>query len=117
MLLNLPKARERHVEVTVKRENKVKDFSVKPKARKINGQRIYQLGFYGKPDNSLGAKLKRGWDTSISTTGLIFNAVGNLFRHFSLNKLSGPVGLLTTVQVSNMGFTYLLAFLAMISTT
>ena len=112
----LAKSKGKTVEVTVKRENKVKDFSVKPKARKINGQRIYQLGFYGKPDNSLGAKLKRGWDTSISTTGLIFNAVGNLFRHFSLNKLSGPVGIYSqTVQVSNMGFTYLLAFLAMIS--
>ena len=112
----LAKSKGKTVEVTVKRENKVKDFSVKPKARKIDGQRIYQLGFYGKPDNSLGAKLKRGWDTSISTTGLIFNAVGNLFRHFSLNKLSGPVGIYSqTVQVSNMGFTYLLAFLAMIS--
>ncbi len=39
-----------------------------------------------------------------------------MFRHFSLNKLSGPVGIYSqTVQVSNMGFTYLLAFLAMIS--
>ncbi|MDE6546667.1 MAG: site-2 protease family protein, partial [Lactobacillus sp.] len=104
------------VEVTVKRNNKVKDFSIKPKSRKIDGQTVYQLGFYGKPDNSLGAKIKRGWDTSINTTGLIFNAVGNLFRHFSLNKLSGPVGIYSqTVQVSNMGFTYLLAFLAMIS--
>ena len=115
-IAELAKSKGKTVEVTVKRENKVKDFSVKPKARKIDGQRIYQLGFYGKPDNSLGAKLKRGWDTSISTTGLIFNAVGNLFRHFSLNKLSGPVGIYSqTVQVSNMGFTYLLAFLAMIS--
>ena len=47
---------------------------------------------------------------------MIFSAVGNLFQHFSLNKLSGPVGIYSqTVQVSNMGITYLLAFLAMIS--
>ena len=47
---------------------------------------------------------------------MIFNAVGNLFRHFSLNKLSGPVGIYSqTSQVSQMGFTYVLAFLAMIS--
>ena len=60
---------------------------------------------------NFGAKLKRGWDTAVSTTGLIFNAVGNLFRHFSLNKLSGPVGIYSqTSQVSNMGLTYVLAY-------
>lgn len=112
----LAESKGKTVEVKVKRDNKVKNFSIKPKANKIDGQKVYQLGFYGKPDNSLGAKISRGWNTSISTTGLIFNAVGNLFRHFSLNKLSGPVGIYSqTVQVSNMGFTYLLAFLAMIS--
>ena len=112
----LAESKGKTVEVKVKRDNKVKNFSIKPKVNKIDGQKVYQLGFYGKPDNSLGAKISRGWNTSISTTGLIFNAVGNLFRHFSLNKLSGPVGIYSqTVQVSNMGFTYLLAFLAMIS--
>lgn len=114
--VELAKSNGKKVEVIVKRNNKTKDFSVKPKAKKIDGQKIYQLGFYGKPDNNLGAKLQRGWTTGVNTTGLIFNAVGNLFRHFSLNKLSGPVGIYSqTVQVSNMGFTYLLAFLAMIS--
>ena len=113
--VELAKSNGKKVEVIVKRNNKTKDFSVKPKAKKIDGQKIYQLGFYGKPDNSLGAKLQRGWTTSVNTTALIFNAVGNLFKHFSLNKLSGPVGIYSqTVQVSNMGFTYLLAFLAMI---
>jgi RIP metalloprotease RseP len=114
--VELAKSNGKKVEVIVKRNNKTKDFSVKPKAKKIDGQKIYRLGFYGKPDNSLGAKLQRGWTTSVNTTALIFNAVGNLFKHFSLNKLSGPVGIYSqTVQVSNMGFTYLLAFLAMIS--
>ena len=114
--VELAKSNGKKVEVIVKRNNKTKDFSVKPKPKKIDGQKIYQLGFYGKPDNSLGAKLQRGWTTSVNTTALIFNAVGNLFKHFSLNKLSGPVGIYSqTVQVSNMGFTYLLAFLAMIS--
>lgn len=114
--VELAKSNGKKVEVIVKRNNKTKDFSVKPKAKKIDGQKIYQLGFYGKSDNSLGAKLQRGWTTSVNTTALIFNAVGNLFKHFSLNKLSGPVGIYSqTVQVSNMGFTYLLAFLAMIS--
>lgn len=112
----LSESKGRKVKVTVERDKQQKTYLVKPKAEKIQGQTIYQLGFYGKPNNSLGVKLARGWNTSVQTTGLIFTAVGNLFRHFSLNKLSGPVGIYSqTVQVSNMGFTYLLSFLAMIS--
>ena len=89
---------------------------VKPTSKTIQKQKVYQIGIVAKSDENFGAKLKRGWDTAVSTTGLIFNAVGNLFRHFSLNKLSGPVGIYSqTSQVSNMGLTYVLAFLAMIS--
>lgn len=95
---------------------KTKTFSVKPKTVKIQGQRVYQIGIKAKSDDRFLAKAKRGWDTAVSTTGMIFNALGGLIRHFSLNKLSGPVGIYSqTSQVSQMGFTYLLAFLAMIS--
>lgn len=112
----LAKSKGKKVTLTIDRNGKEKDFTVKPKAEKINGSKVYQLGFYGKPDNNVGVKLARGWNTSVQTTGMIFSAVGNLFQHFSLNKLSGPVGIYSqTVQVSNMGITYLLAFLAMIS--
>lgn len=104
------------VTVTVERNGKEQKVEVKPKVEKVNGGKVYQLGFYGKPDNNIGIKLSRGWKTSVQTTGMIFGAVGNLFQHFSLNKLSGPVGIYSqTVQVSHMGITYLLAFLAMIS--
>lgn len=89
---------------------------IKPKAHLVQKQKVYQIGIVAKSNENAGVKLKRGWDTAVSTTGLIFNAVGNLFRHFSLNKLSGPVGIYSqTSQVSQMGFTYVLAFLAMIS--
>lgn len=95
---------------------KTKTVSVKPKTVKIQGQRVYQIGIKAKSDDRFLAKAKRGWDTAVSTTGMIFNALGGLIRHFSLNKLSGPVGIYSqTSQVSQMGFTYLLAFLAMIS--
>lgn len=89
---------------------------VKPKAVKVQGQTVYQIGINAQSDDKAVSKLKRGWETAVSTTGMIFNAVGGLFRHFSLNKLSGPVGIYSqTSQVSQMGFSYLLAFLAMIS--
>lgn len=95
---------------------KTKTVSVKPKTMKIQGQKVYQIGIKAKSDDRVLAKAKRGWDTAVTTTGMIFNALGGLIRHFSLNKLSGPVGIYSqTSQVSQMGFTYLLAFLAMIS--
>ena len=98
------------------KDGSTKTVIVKPKAHRIQKQKIYQIGIVAKSNENAGVKLKRGWDTAVSTTGLIFNAVGNLFRHFSLNKLSGPVGIYSqTLQVSQMGFTYVLAFLAMIS--
>ena len=98
------------------KDGSTKTVIVKPKAHRIQKQKIYQIGIIAKSNENAGIKLKRGWDTAVSTTGLIFNAVGNLFRHFSLNKLSGPVGIYSqTSQVSQMGFTYVLAFLAMIS--
>ena len=98
------------------KDGSTKTVIVKPKAHRIQKQKIYQIGIVAKSNENAGVKLKRGWDTAVSTTGLIFNAVGNLFRHFSLNKLSGPVGIYSqTSQVSQMGFTYVLAFLAMIS--
>ncbi|QNQ80327.1 RIP metalloprotease RseP [Lactobacillus sp. PV034] len=112
----LTESKGKKVTVTIERNGKEQRVEVKPKADKVNGVKVYQLGFYGKPDNNVGVKLSRGWKTSVQTTGMIFGAVGNLFQHFSLNKLSGPVGIYSqTVQVSHMGITYLLAFLAMIS--
>ncbi|BDR60631.1 RIP metalloprotease RseP [Lactobacillus xylocopicola] len=90
--------------------------NVRPQAVKVQKQTVYQIGIQARGDERASAKAKRGWDTAVSTTGMIFNAVGGLFRHFSLNKLSGPVGIYSqTSQVSQMGFSYLLAFLAMIS--
>ncbi|MBP2057722.1 regulator of sigma E protease [Lactobacillus colini] len=112
----ISKNKNKTVHLEVKRKNKHKSFRVVPKEVTINGQKAYQLGIYAKTDDSLTSKLGRGWNSAVNTTGLIFNAVGGLFRHFSLNKLSGPVGIYSqTAQVSQMGFTYILVFLGMIS--
>lgn len=102
--------------IKLERNGKIKNVTLKPQAKTIQKQKVYQIGIVAQSDNNPLAKLKRGWNTAVSTTGMIFSAVGNLFRHFSLNKLSGPVGIYSqTSQVSNMGFSYILAFLAMIS--
>lgn len=98
------------------KDGSTRTATVVPKVRRIQKQKVYQIGIEAQSNENAFVKLKRGWDTAVSTTGLIFRAVGNLFSHFSLNKLSGPVGIYSqTSQVSQMGFTYVLAFLAMIS--
>ena len=108
--------KSKKINISVIKDKQKKVVSVQPKVVKVQGQKVYQIGIRAKSDESIGAKFKRGWNTAVSTTGMIFNAVGGLFRHFSLNKLSGPVGIYSqTSQVSQMGFTYILAFLAMIS--
>lgn len=102
--------------IKVKKNGKVKTVTVKPQVKAVQKQKIYQIGILAQSDDSFAVRLKRGWNTAVSTTGLIFQAVGGLFRNFSLNKLSGPVGIYSeTSQVSQMGFTYVLAFLGMIS--
>ena len=108
--------KSKKINISVIKDKQKKVVSVQPKVVKVQGRKVYQIGIRAKSDESIGAKFKRGWNTAVSTTGMIFNAVGGLFRHFSLNKLSGPVGIYSqTSQVSQMGFTYILAFLAMIS--
>ena len=108
--------KSKKINISVIKDKQKKVVSVQPKVVKVQGQKVYQIGIRAKSDESISAKFKRGWNTAVSTTGMIFNAVGGLFRHFSLNKLSGPVGIYSqTSQVSQMGFTYILAFLAMIS--
>lgn len=108
--------KNKKINISVIKDKQKKVVNVQPKAVKMQGQKVYQIGIRAKSDERIGAKFKRGWNTAVSTTGMIFSAVGGLFRHFSLNKLSGPVGIYSqTSQVSQMGFTYILAFLAMIS--
>ncbi|RVU71578.1 MULTISPECIES: RIP metalloprotease RseP [Lactobacillus] len=114
--LAIDQSKGKDLTMKVQRSGKIKDVIVKPKVKVIQKQKVYQIGIQAKSDENAGVKLKRGWNTAVSTTGLIFQAVGNLFSHFSLNKLSGPVGIYSqTSQVSQMGFSYLLAFLGMIS--
>lgn len=112
--INQSKGNNLRIRLNKNGQNQV--VNVKPKKVLAQGQTSYQIGIKAKSDERAIVKFKRGWVTSITTTGMIFNAVRDLFTHFSLNKLSGPVGIYSqTSQVSQMGFSYVLAFLAMIS--
>lgn len=114
--LAINQSKGKPLSIKIDKNGNIKTVSVKPEVRHIQKQKVYQIGIQAKTNENGLVKFRRGWDTAVSTTGLIFQAVGNLFRHFSLNKLSGPVGIYSqTSQVSQMGFSYLLAFLGMIS--
>lgn len=116
LAMQVDQSKGKRIAITLLKNGQRETVKVKPKAVKQQGQTSYQIGILARSDERANVKLKRGWATAVSTTGLIFNAVGGLFRHFSLNKLSGPVGIYSeTSQVSKMGFSYILAFLAMIS--
>lgn len=109
----IDESKGKQLDITLENNGKKRQVQLTPKK---TADKSYQIGILAATNESFGVKLQRGWTTAVGTTGLIFNAVGNLFRHFSLNKLSGPVGIYSqTAQVSKMGLTYLLAFLAMIS--
>lgn len=100
------------ISISYKRDGKTYTSKLTP--QKKSG--TYLIGVQAQSDNSFGAKAKRGWDEAVYISGMIFRALGNLVQHFSLNKLSGPVGIYSqTSQVSQMGFTYVLMYLAMIS--
>lgn len=102
--------------VTVDRNGSDKTFSLKPKISKIDGQKVAQIGIYATTNENFGVKIKRGFTVSVETTTMIFKALKGLVASFSLNKLSGPVGIYSqTQQVSQMGFVYVLSFLASIS--
>ena len=100
--------------VKVKRKGREKSVKLTPKYSKKT--KSYLVGIVAQADNSFSAKLKRGWDLSWQVTGMIFQALGDLFKHFSLNKLSGPVGIYSeTSKATSMGLTYMLAFVGMLS--
>ena len=112
----IAQSKGQNLKIVLEKNKQTTTATVKPKVVKVSGQTVYQIGIKAQSDDRAISKAKRGWNTAVSTTGMIFNALGGLIRNFSLNKLSGPVGIYSqTAQVSQMGFSSLLAFLAMIS--
>lgn len=105
------------VTLTVKRDQKNLKIKLTPNAVKLSGKSYGQIGIMNRIDRSFGAKVKYGFTTTIATGRQILTVLGSFFTGgFSLNKLSGPVGIFKgTSQVVNAGFTNIVWFLAMLS--
>lgn len=102
--------------IEIKRNGQIKELTVQPETKTVDGQKLIQIGIYPQTSDNLGLKLQRGLSVGLQTTTMIFDALKGLVQNFSLNKLSGPVGIYSqTAQVSKMGFVYVLSFLASIS--
>lgn len=101
----------------VKRGDKKFTVALTPKTVKADGKKYGQIGIMNKVDHSVLAKVKYGFTTTWTTGQQILKVLGSFFTGgFSLNKLSGPVGIYTsTSQVVNAGFTNIVWFLAMLS--
>ncbi|WP_436635115.1 RIP metalloprotease RseP, partial [Latilactobacillus sakei] len=109
------------VAVRVQRGATEKTIKVTPKAVKVANQKekVGQVGVTQKVkmDHSLKAKISYGFTQAWSIASQIFKILGSfLTGGFSLDKLSGPVGMYSmTTQFTQQGFNALVYFLAFLS--
>ncbi|WP_125766300.1 RIP metalloprotease RseP [Lapidilactobacillus wuchangensis] len=108
---------KQEVKVTIKRGQRQLTTSLTPKAVKESGKSYGQIGIMTKVDHSIIGKVKYGFTATWSMGSQILKVLGSFFTGgFSLNKLSGPVGIFkSTSQVVGAGFTNIVWFLAMLS--
>lgn len=110
------KSSEGEVKVTVLDNNKNKTFNITPKYQKIDNKKQALIGIAPSKDTSLWAKIKYGFSMTISSSTMIFKALGDLITGFSLDKLGGPVAIfkMSETAASN-GLINILFFTATLS--
>ncbi|WP_261805500.1 RIP metalloprotease RseP [Lapidilactobacillus luobeiensis] len=105
--------------LTYQRDGATKTTTLTPKTVQDSGSKTKygQIGITNAIDRSFGAKLKYGFTATWDLGGRILHVLGSFFTGgFSLNKLSGPVGIYnSTAQVVNAGLVNIVYFLAMLS--
>lgn len=117
LVTQIQKKPDQEVTLTVKRADKNLKIKLTPDSVTQSGKKYGQIGIVNHVDRSVGGKVKYGFTTTWNTGKQILTVLGSFFTGgFSLNKLSGPVGIFTsTSQVVNAGFTNTVWFLAMLS--
>ena len=104
------------IKLTVTSAGKTKEVVVKPQYQKVDGKKQAIIGITPAKDKSLWAKIKYGFQTTLTSSLMIFHALGDLISGFSLNKLGGPVAIfkMSEMAASN-GFINILVFTATLS--
>lgn len=107
------------VVLEVERNHEQKSIQLTPKATKENNQTVGKIGVTNAivvEKASVFAKIKYGFTAAFSSSLAIFKALGNLFNHFSLNKLGGPVMIFKlSSNVASQGVIAVISFMAMLS--
>ena len=103
--------------IKYQRQQQTKTVTVTPKTVKQGDTKIGQIGVTPSQDHRVIAMVKYGFTQSWSLASQIFKVLGSfLTGGFSLDKLSGPVGMYSmTSQFTKQGFNALVYFLAFLS--
>lgn len=105
------------VQIKYQRGQQTKTVMVTPKAVTQDKTKVGQVGVTASQDHRIMTMIKYGFTQSWSIASQIFKVLGSfLTGGFSLNKLSGPVGMYSmTTQFTEQGFNALVYFLAFLS--
>lgn len=102
----------KEVVLNITRDGQQKEVKVTPQ-KTADG---YKIGFYQHIKTGFWDKITGGFQMALSVTTLIFQALGHLFTHPSLNQLGGPVAIFqATGTAAKQGLVGVLYFLAMLS--
>lgn len=82
----------------VTKKGKIKHVTVTPKKIKKGKETLYLLGITAKLGDSFAKRWQFGVEQTKQSFATLFNALIDLFRSFSLNKLNGPVGIFTATK-------------------
>ena len=106
-------------EITMQVQRDKEEFTVKvtPTAEKEGEQEVGRIGVYSPVEKSIVGSIQSGFEETYKWTKLIFTSIVQLITgHFSIDDLSGPVGIYNlTDQVVDYGVTRVLSLAAVLS--
>ncbi len=108
---------ENELQFTVDRNGTIQELTVVPKAQQMGEETIGIIGVYGPVEKSVIASIKSGFSETYLWTREILFGLGKLITgQFSIDMLSGPVGIyVSTDTVAQSGIYYLMRWAAILS--
>lgn len=108
---------ETELEFTVERNATTQEIAVTPKSQQVAEETIGIIGVYGPVEKSVVASIKSGFTETYMWTKEIILGLGKLITgQFSIDMLSGPVGIyVSTDTVAQSGVYYLMRWAAILS--
>ncbi|MEW4232196.1 RIP metalloprotease RseP [Bacillus thuringiensis] len=107
----------KEITLQVKRDNEQFNVKVTPTLDKEGKEEVGRIGVYSPVEKTVMGSIKSGFEQTYQWTKLIFESLVKLVTgQFSINELSGPVGIYNlTDQVVDYGFTRVLSLAAVLS--